>query len=224
MERKAKRRVAIAAGGMVLLGSGVALASSGVFDPEEARQDILDRAAENLGVAPDELEEALESATIAQIDERLEANEITEDQAAALKDAVERGGYPFLGGGFRGPGGPGGPGGFGGHPMGMDIFDTAAEYLGLSTDELREQTSNGQALAEIAQGSDKSVDGLIDALIDAQQTSLDEAVDEGRISDEMMARILDDLEERVDDLVRNGMAGLKPPGGRFDGFRGGPGW
>lgn len=221
MDRKVKRRVAIAVGGMVLVGSGVALASSGVFDPAESRQDILDRAAGNLGVAPDDLEGALESAAIAQIDERLEAGEITEDQAAALKSAVERGGYPFLGGGFRGPGGPGG---FGGPPMGMDIFDTAAEYLGLSMDELREQISAGQTLSEIAQESDKSVEGLIDALVGEQQASLDDAVEEGRIADEMRDRILDGLEERVDDIVRDGFGGMEPPGGRFDGFRGSPGW
>lgn len=220
MNRKTMRRIAIATGGMMLLGSGAALASSGAFDPREAAQDVLDRAAQILGVGADDLEDALESATLEQIDERLEAGEITEEQAAALKDAAERGGYPFPGGGFRGPGGRGG---FGGHPMGMDLFDAAAEYLDLSMDELREQMSDGQTLAEIAQESDKSVDELIDAIVAAQTASLDEAIDEGRITEEQRDRILEGLEDRVEDLVRDGVSALKPPGGRFHGFRGGPG-
>jgi hypothetical protein len=209
MDRTTTRRVVIAASGILLLGGGAALASSGAFDPGEAAQDILDRAAQTLGVEADDLEDALKSATLEQIDERLEGGEITEEQAAALKDAAERGGYPFLRGGLHGPGGPGG---FGGLPMGMDPFDAAAEYLGLSMDELRELTSEGQTLAEIAQESDKSVDGLIDALVAAQTASLDEAVDEGQITDEMRDRILDGLEDRVDDLVREGVFGLRTSG------------
>jgi hypothetical protein len=98
------------------------------------------------------------------------------------------------------------------------------EYLGLSMDELRELMSDGQTLAEIAEESDKSVDGLIDAVVAAQKASLDEAVDEGRITDEMRDRVLDGLKDRVDDFVRDGMGSMKPPGGRFDGFPGGPGW
>lgn len=222
MGRTTTRRVAIAAGGILLLGGGAALASTGAFDRGDAAQDIVDRAAQILGVEADDLEGALESATLEQINERLEAREITDEQAAALKDAAERGGYPFLGGG--GFHGPGGHGGFGGPTPGMDIFDTAAEYLGLSMDELREQTFDGQTLAEIAQEHDKSAEGLIDTLVGAQRSSLEEAVDEGRITDEMRDRILDGLEVRVGDLVRDGMARMKPPGGRFDGFRGGPGW
>lgn len=221
MDRKTTRRVAIAAGGMMLLGGGAALASTGTFDPREAAQDVVDRAAQILGVGADDLEDALESATIEQIDERLEAGEITEEQAEALKGAAERGGYPFVGGGFRGPGGPGG---FGGHPMGMDLFDAAAEYLGVSTDELQELMSDGQTLAELAQESDKSVDGLIDAVVAAQRASLDDAIDEGRITDEQRDQILEGLEDRVEVLVRDGLSGLRPPGGRYDGFRGGPGW
>jgi hypothetical protein len=194
----------------------------GDIRPREAAQDVVDRAAQILGVGADDLEDALESATIEQIDERLEAGEITEEQAAALKDAAERGWYPFPGGGFRGPGGPGG---FGGHPMGMDLFDAAAEYLGLSTDELRELMSDGQTLADIAKEGDKSVDGLIDAVVAAQRASLDDAIDEGRITDEQKDQILDGLEDRVEAFVRgDGAAGLRPPGGRFDGFRDGPGW
>lgn len=221
MDRKTTRRVAFAAGGMMLVGSGAALASSRTFDPREAAQDVLDRAAQILGVGADDLEGALESATLEQIEERLEAGEITEEQAAVLKNAAERGGYPFPGSGSPGPGGPGGSGG---PPMGMALLDAAAEYLGLSMDEIRELMSDGQTLAEIAEESDKSVERLIDAVVAAQKASLDEAVDEGRITDVMRDRILDGLDDRVDDFVRDGMGSMKPPGGHFDGFPGGPGW
>ncbi len=41
----------------------------------------------------------------------------------------------------------------------------AAEYLGLSADELRTQLEGGKTLAEMAEAQGKSVDGLVDALV-----------------------------------------------------------
>jgi hypothetical protein len=108
--------------------------------------------------------------------------------------------------------------------MGMDLFEAAAEYLGLSTDELQKMMSEGQTLTDIAKDSDKSVDGLIDAVVAAQRASLDDAIDDGRITAEQRDPILNGLEDRVEALVRDGVSGPRPPGGRFDGFRGGPGW
>ena len=47
------------------------------------------------------------------------------------------------------------------------VNEAASSYLGLSTDDLRAQLANGQSLADVAQASGKSVDGLTQAIADA---------------------------------------------------------
>jgi hypothetical protein len=56
-------------------------------------------------------------------------------------------------------------------------FKTAADYLGLSVDELTQELRAGKSLAEIASEHGKSVSGLKQALIQAATADLDKAVD-----------------------------------------------
>jgi predicted DNA-binding ribbon-helix-helix protein len=91
--------------------------------------------------------------------------------------------------------------GFGGSDLSV-----AAEALGLTEDELRERLSNGDTLAEIAEAEGVAVDGLIDTLVEAGREAIDEAAADAKAN----------LEDRVTDLVEEGL-----PGG--DGFPGGHG-
>jgi DNA-binding CsgD family transcriptional regulator len=56
-------------------------------------------------------------------------------------------------------------------------FKTAADYLGLSVDELKQELRAGKSLAEIAQEHGKSVSGLKQALVEAATADLEKAVD-----------------------------------------------
>jgi hypothetical protein len=57
-------------------------------------------------------------------------------------------------------------------------FKTAADYLGLSVDELMSELRAGKSLAEIASAQGRSVSGLKRALIEAAKADLEKAVDE----------------------------------------------
>ncbi len=53
------------------------------------------------------------------------------------------------------------------HGGGLIGLDAAASYLGLSDEELRTELEDGSTLAEVAGEQDKSVDGLVTALVDS---------------------------------------------------------
>src|SRR5687768_9860304 len=66
-----------------------------------ARDAYLQKVADALGISLDALKEALKSASLETVDEKLAAREITEEQAADLRERIEAGEVGF---GFGGPG------------------------------------------------------------------------------------------------------------------------
>jgi len=205
--------VALAAGGAV----GGALAASGTFDPKAERQAFLNDAAGRLGTTSAKLEDALKQAALDRVDAALAAGRITQDQANAMKAAINAGqlpiGIPGSGPGFRIHGG-----GFGFR----GTLDAAATYLGLTDDQLRSQLESGKSLADIAKAQNKSVDGLKQAIISAAQSKLDQAVKDGRLTSDEESQILAKLKANIDDLV-NGTPPAKPAGAFHDDFRFAPG-
>jgi hypothetical protein len=115
--------------------------------------------------------------------------------------------YGNRGFGFRRPGGG---------------LSAAATYLGLSERELFQQLRSGKTLAQIANGtSGKSAAGLIDAMVEAQQSEIDAAVNAGMLTQAMADRITGDLRARVTAMVNGelgpgrGSRGFGPPGGQM---------
>ncbi len=98
-------------------------------------------------------------------------------------------------------------------------LEAAADYLGLSEEELHERLRNGDSLAEIAEAEGKSVAGLKLALVAAAREQLNEAVANGRITAAQRDELVEQLESKVDDLVTGeGMPGRPPRFGyRFGG-------
>jgi hypothetical protein len=119
---------------------------------------------------------------------------LTEEQGDELKERIDSGDTPLLFGGFGHRGGLGHPGHFG-------DFDAASTYLGLTESELHEELEDGKTLAEIAEAEGKSVDGLIDAMVAAAEEKIDEAVADGRLTEERASDLKQDLEQRITDLV-----------------------
>jgi hypothetical protein len=204
--RLRKQMIAGAVVVAALAGGGGAIAASQLgSDADE--QAIIDDAAKRLGVEPSELSEALEQAYSARIDAAVAAGKLTQEQADALKERIQAGDVPLVGGPLFGHHGPG----FGGHHgLRAGGLDAAASYLGLTGEELHDQLESGKTLAEVATAEGKSVDGLKQAMLDAAKQELDAAVGEGKLTEEQADQLLANLEERIDDLVNGTLPG---PGG-----------
>jgi hypothetical protein len=215
------RRSKLVAGGAALLAViivGGAVAATKAFSPEQERQAIINDAARQLGVEPQELSDALKQALKNRIDEAVRDGRLTQEEGAKLKEQVDAGGAPMFGLG-PGPGfgfrhdGPGfgfrhdGPGPF------EAKFGAAAEYLGMTQAELREALRGGKSLAQVARDRGKSVDGLVDALVANAEAKLDRAVEAGRLTEAEKREMLSGLRERLTDVVNGRFP--EPPGPSF---------
>lgn len=191
---------AVAAAALAAGGAAIAGSQSGSSADEQA---ILNDAAQRLGIEPAELRDALEHGYAEQVDAAVAAGELTEEEGQALKERIEAGEIPLVGGplhhdrghGFRLFGGPA----------------AAASFLGLTEAELRAELESGKTLAEIATENGKSADGLEQALLDAAKADIAAAVAAGRLTEAEQQAILADLPQRIEDLV-NGE--LPAPHGR----------
>lgn len=202
----------------IALGAAGAVAASRVLSADEESQAVIDDAAGQLGVEPSALSSALENALKNRVDAAVDAGRLTEEQGEALKERIDSGDTPLVFGGF-------GHGDFG-HFHHFGNLEAAATYLGLTEAELRERLADGDTLVEIAKAEGKSVDGLVETLVDAADKKIDDAVADGRLPEERAADLKEGLEERITDLVNGELRGphfgFRPGFGRGFGFHGGP--
>ena len=215
MERRLKRRLVTGAVvGLAVAGGGGALAATQLGSPKEESQAVVNDAAKQLGISPTKLSDALKKALENRVDAAVTAGDLTKEQGDALKARIESGELPLvLAPAFGRQGfGPG----FGHHGGLGDELDAAATYLGLTAAELQTQVEGGKTLAQVAKDKNKSVDGLIDALVAAETKELDAKVTAGELTKEQEQTILPTLKQRFTDLVNGTFTG--PP---HDGFRGG---
>jgi hypothetical protein len=212
---KLSRRMVIA-GAIALAavaGAGAALAASHAWGSPGQRQAVINDAAGRLGVTPAALQDAFKAALKDQVEAAVKAGTLTRAQADAIEARIAAGQGPGLGG-------PGGPWG-GMHRMGLGKLTAAATYLGLTGAELRTQLQSGKTLADVAKAQGKTVDGLVQALVDAEKSELDTAVSSGRLTAAQEQQIVAQLKQRVTDMV-NGTFGPRPafgPGGPHNSFR-----
>ncbi len=215
MTARRKLVVASGAGAAVLvvagLGAAGAIAASRMLSPGEESKAVIDDAAAQLGVEPSALSDALKQALENRIDEAVDQGRLTEEQGARLKERLQSSDYPLLFGM-----GPGRGHGFGGPDRGgpfgrSGILEAAASYLGMTEAELREALGD-QTLAEIAKKEGKTAAGLVNELVAAQTKRIDDAVDEGKLTDEQADRLKAGLAERMQALVNGDLRG--PSAGR----------
>ncbi len=109
-------------------------------------------------------------------------------------------------------------GGLFGHPGGgsWTLFDAAAEALGLSPEELFSELHAGKTLAEVAEARGVEMEAVQEAIeaarADAMREAIQQAVEDGKISQEQADWMLEGLEK-----------GYLPMGRGF-GHRGFGGW
>jgi len=212
------------AGGAVALlvvgGAGGAIAATQLDSPSARSAAIVTDAANQLGVTPTALSNALMKAEEDQIDSEVSSGELTQAQGDQLKSAIESGALPLVGT-------PGLGGGMGMHVVRVGPFadlSAASSYLGLSTDQIHTDLQNGQTLAQIATAQGKTADGLVSALVAAEKTKLDQAVSDGKLTADQETNILSMAQKLLTNFVNGTRPSFAGPGfGRFHGFGPGPG-
>jgi hypothetical protein len=200
---KKKTVVLGVAGALAVAGGGAGIAATQGDSGDS--QAVIDDAAKQLGVTPSALSDALKTALKHRVDAAVAAGRLTKEQGDALKARIDAGDVPLVLGGFGlHHGGPG-------HYLELDA---AADFLGLTESQLRDELSGGKTLAQVARDHGKSVDGLIDAMVAEAKKHLDDAVAAGRVTRAQADSILADLKQRVTDRVNSGTFR-----GGFPGFR-----
>ena len=106
-------------------------------------------------------------------------------------------------------------GGSGDGPRHAGPLGGAAEYLGLTREQLRDALRAEKSLAQIAREQGKSVGGLKQAMRADAEEKLTQAVAAARLTEGEKAAILERLDQHLDDLVN-------ATGGHFRGCRSGP--
>ena len=197
---------------VLVVGSGAAIAATRAGD-----DGFLAGVARRLGITEDRLKDAIRAETLARIDQAEKDGDLTEEQADRLRERARSGEtpWPFPGGALpHKPLDGFGPGlGLPGRIVGgaVNQFEAAAEYLGLTQAQLRNELVDGDSLADIAREKGKSVDGLKKAMKNALKADLDEAVEDDALTREQADNLYEKLSDAVDELVER-------EGGRF-GFR-----
>lgn len=191
-------------------GEGFPFDFAGRF--KEALADIL-------GVTVEEYDNAVEQARGQVVDEALAEGWLTEDQAEMLQWRWEQ--APELG--MRGMGrgfdklGPGMLG------RGDNLLSIAADALNLSTTELLTELQGGKSIADVATEKEVDTKVMVDAYITQLEENLDEAVSEGRITQNQADYQLERATERVTEQLENTWEGGSRGGRHGGGMMGFPG-
>jgi polyhydroxyalkanoate synthesis regulator phasin len=176
---------------------------------------FLSRVAAKLGIDTGTLETAVKSSATDQVNEQVKAGTLTQAQADQILQRIQNAPADALGFGpgfGRGGHGPGdrGPGGF------MDQAGLA-QFLGITTDQLRtELQATNATLASVAQAHGKTADQLKAYLTTEMKTHLDQEVTEGDMTqaqaDARLAQMTQNLDQMINSAPPAGHDGFGDPG------------
>lgn len=158
---------------------------------------FLDRVAEKLGVEPSVLQQAVRDAGLEALDEAVAAGRIGDERAAKIRERIESGE------------------GFGlgalkkvrehrqerkAHVRGA-IIDSAANAIGITSDELRTQLKAGASIADVAAAEGVSINDVKAALTADAAARAADAVAAGKIDQARADKLMATFAERLDDIV-----------------------
>ncbi len=116
-------------------------------------------------------------------------------------------------------------GGFGLWGGSWTMFDTAAEALGLTPEEFFAELHAGRTLADIAEEQSVEVEAVHDAInavrVEAMREAIEQAVEDGRITQEQADWLLEGLEQGFFPMGRGSSFGHGMRGGFGRGMKGG---
>ena len=151
--------------------------------------------AEEQGVNVQTVIDAMVADATAHIDQKVEDGDLTADQANERKANLQERITTLVNEGKPRGGGPRGHG---------PKLEAAAQALGVSTDELREQLRDGKTLAQVAEDRDVGKQKVIDAMVAEATARIDEKVQTGDITTEQANERKAELEEHITTLVDEG--------------------
>jgi polyhydroxyalkanoate synthesis regulator phasin len=190
------------------LVTGIIAVSTGAFggiasaqepgEPGARHEAYQEKVAEKLGVTVEELQAAHKAARDEMIDEAVAAGRITAEQGEKLKNGEM--------GDFRRHGPERIKGAV------MNVFQTAAEILGLSSEEVRAGLQEGKSLNDLA--TEQGVGNLEAQLVARLTADIQAKLADGSITQAQADRMLENLPERIANLVdhEGGKAGDRMPG------------
>jgi len=161
---------------------------------EALRDQFLDDLAERLGISRDQLDQALSESALALVDQAVADGRITEEEATRIRERIEAGEFPVFFGhhGYRHGGGCG--------LLGVNP-EELADFLGITANELRDARQNEQSLAQIAEANGKSRDELRTFMLSEIEEYVNQAVENGRITQERADELLSRASERIDEII-----------------------
>lgn len=208
---------------VAILGVAVVGAAVMAQEPEDGdtfpfnfRERLHDAIAGVLGIEVAEYDAAVEQARERILGEAVDEGWLTEEQADWMQERAQQRVYQGFGrgmyGGFHGPhGGAFGPGA---HMIGpgSSLVTVAAEHLGLTVSELVEELEGGKSIADVA--GTKDVDEIAEAFLTEHQEWLDQAVMDGRMTQQQADWMLEHMEEEVQERLSEPFSfGGRGPGG-----------
>lgn len=178
------------AAALAVIGAGGAIAAT---QTNSTANTFLERVAQVAGVDPETLKSSFKQVSTEKIEEKLQNGEITEEQAARMKEGLENGNYGFGFGGGR----HGGKDGF----LRQDM-DALAEFLGITSDELmQKQHESEMTLIEIAIEQGKTEEQLKTFLSNKFDENLKQAVTDGKLTQEKANEIIEKKEEMITNMM-----------------------
>jgi hypothetical protein len=184
--------------------------------------------AEAQGMTLEDLVDALVAPMVERIQQAVEDERLTQEEADEQIAQMEEHMLEALeSGSWFGPGPEMGRGGSRGRPDGAQL-GILAETLDMTVEELREALIDGQTVAELAEAQGVALEDLVDALIAPMIERIQQAVDDGRITQEQADEQIAQMEEHMLEMLESGMGGMPGsfrgrPGGMNGGFQGGNG-
>src|SRR5262245_4537301 len=172
-----------------------AAATIGV-SPEELRSEIrsgktVAQVANDHGVDPSNVVNAIVAALSQKIDEKAAAGTVDAIRAAQVKQRL-----PDVANRFVNEAKP-----RRGYRVREDAVQAAAKEIGVSTTDLKDAHKNGKSIAQVAQDHGKSADDVVNAVVKAATADVDQAVKDGKLDSQKADQIKKNLPDRVKELV-----------------------
>jgi len=170
--------------------------------------------AEGQGMTLADVKDSLIAPMIERIQQAVENGRLTQDEAdeqieqmeERVLEGVETGSWFSMGSGGMGPGGFRGPGDA--QP------ELLADALGMTAEEVREALTDGQTIAELAEAQGVALEDLVDALMAPMIERIEQAVEDGRLTQ-------DEADEQIEQMAERLLEGLESGTGFGRGMRGG---
>jgi len=179
-----------------LRAAGQTAAATIGISPEELRSQIrggktVAQIATDHGVDPSAVVNAIVTALTQQIDQKAAAGTIDANRAAQAKQKLPDVASRFVNETKQ----------HRGYGIRKDTVQAAAKEIGVSPSELKDARKNGKSIAQVAKDHGKSVDDVVNAVVKAATTDIDQAVKDGKLDSQKADQIKKNLPDRVTQLV-----------------------